>query len=140
MARILVVDDDQAIRATVALLLHAVGHEVVAALDGRDGIVKCQSEQFDLLIVDIFMPGVEGLETIQSVHRQNPNLPIIVMSGLNFRSASPTPPDFLTMATKLGAARALRKPFRPSELREAVDGCLNSSPDVSGISIGRPQP
>ncbi len=139
MARILVVDDDQAIRATVALLLHAVGHEVVAASDGRDGIAKCESEQFDLLIVDIFMPGVDGLETIQRVHRQKPDLPIIVMSGLNFRSAS-TPPDFLTMATKLGAARALRKPFRPGELREAVDGCLNRSRDIRRNSSGRPQP
>jgi CheY-like chemotaxis protein len=92
-----------------------------------------------LLIVDIFMPGVEGLETIQRVHQQNPDLPIIVMSGLNFRSASATPPDFLTMATKLGAACALRKPFRPGELREAVDGCLNGSPDVTRKSIARRQ-
>jgi CheY-like chemotaxis protein len=140
MARILVVDNDQAIRATVTLLLHASGHEVVAASDGRDGIAKCESEQFDLLIVDIFMPGVEGLETIQCVRRQKPNLPIIVMSGLNFRSASPTPPDFLTMATKLGAARALRKPFRPGELREAVDDCLNRSAAVRRNSSGWPRP
>jgi CheY-like chemotaxis protein len=140
MARILIVDDDQAVRATITLLLHAAGHEVVAASDGRGGIAKCESEQFDLLIVDIFMPGMDGLETIQRICRQKPNLPIIVMSGLNFRSASPTPPDFLTMATKLGAARALRKPFRPSELHEAVHDCLNRSPDAGRNSIGRPQP
>jgi len=140
MARILIIDDDQAIRATIALLLHAAGHEVVAVSDGRDGISKCESERFDLAIADIFMPGVDGLETIQRLHRQKPNLPVIVMSGLNFRSASPTPPDFLTMATKLGAARALRKPFRPSELREAVDSCLKGSLDDGRNSIGRSQP
>jgi CheY-like chemotaxis protein len=140
MASILIIDDDQAIRATITLLLHAAGHEVVAVSDGRDGIAKCESDRFDLVIVDIFMPGVDGLETIHRVHRQKPNLPIIVMSGLNFRSASPTRPDFLTMATKLGAARALRKPFRPGELREAVDSCLKGSPNVSRDSIGRSQP
>jgi CheY-like chemotaxis protein len=127
MARILLVDDDRAIRTTIELLLKRAGHEVVAAADGRDGVAKIEGERFDLLIVDIFMPGMDGLETIQHVHRLQPHLPVIVMSGMVFRSASSPPPDFLAMATKLGAVQTLRKPFRPPELLAAVAACLSLS-------------
>ncbi|HTZ01552.1 MAG TPA: response regulator [Xanthobacteraceae bacterium] len=124
MARILLVDDDRAIRTTVELLLRRAGHWVVVATDGRDGLAKVAAETFDLLIVDIFMPGMDGLETMQAVHRQQPALPVIVMSGLVFRSASAPAPDFLAMASKLGAVTSLRKPFRPHELMRAVEDCL----------------
>ena len=127
MARILLVDDDRAIRTTIELLLKRAGHEVVVAEDGRDGVAKIEGERFDLLIVDIFMPGMDGLETIQKVHQQQPELPVLVMSGMVFRSASSPPPDFLAMATKLGAVKSLRKPFRPHELLAAVDDSLNLS-------------
>jgi len=135
MARILLVDDDRAIRTTIELLLKRAGHEVVVAEDGRDGVAKIEGERFDLLIVDIFMPGMDGLETIQQVHRQQPHLPVIVMSGLVFRSTSSPPPDFLKMATKLGATKSLRKPFRPGELLAAVDDCLNVRSDASESAI-----
>jgi CheY-like chemotaxis protein len=98
-----------------------------APADGRDGVAKIEGERFDLLIVDIFMPGMDGLETIQHVHRLQPHLPVIVMSGMVFRSASSPPPDFLAMATKLGAVQTLRKPFRPPELLAAVAACLSLS-------------
>ncbi len=121
MARILLVDDDRAIRTTIELLLTSAGHQIVAASNGSDGLKKVEAERFDLLIVDIFMPGMDGLETIQKVHQQQPKLPVVVMSGMVFRSASSPPPDFLAMATKLGAVRSRRKPFRPHELLAAVD-------------------
>ncbi len=75
---------------------------------------RFETETFDLLIVDIFMPGMDGLETTQAVHRQRPELPIIVMSGLIFRSASTPAPDFLAMATKLGAVKKLAKAVPPA--------------------------
>jgi CheY-like chemotaxis protein len=124
MARILVVDDDRAIRESITLLLSSVGYDVVEAADGRDGLAKISAAHFDVLIVDIFMPGMDGLETIREVRRHQPGLPIIVMSGLAFRSASSSPPDFLTIATKLGAVQALYKPFRPRELLAAIDDRL----------------
>lgn len=127
MARILLVDDDRLTRTTVSLLLKRAGHEVVALADGRDGLAKIQTESFDLLIVDIFMPGMDGLETTQAVHRRRPQLPIIVMSGMIFRSASEPAPDFLTMATKLGATKSLRKPIRPNDLIGAVEECLQAA-------------
>jgi CheY-like chemotaxis protein len=124
MARILVIDDDQAVRAAVKAVLDLAGHETVLATDGRDGLDAVESGHFDLLIVDIFMPGMDGIETIMRVQRLRPGLPIIVMSGMSARSASGSLPDFLAMATKLGAVRSLQKPFRPRDLLGAIDACI----------------
>jgi CheY-like chemotaxis protein len=85
-----------------------------------------------LLIVDVFMPGMDGLETIRLVHRQRPELPILVISGNAFPTDSNPTPDFLNMATKLGAITSLRKPFRPAELLTAVARCLE---ETSGMPV-----
>lgn len=119
MARVLVIDDDEAIRSVVTLLLSQKGHQVEAAQNGRRGIKAVEEKDFDLLIVDIFMPEMDGLETIRLLRGVKPDLPVIVISGSNAAA-----PDFLNMATKLGAIESLRKPFRPAELLETVDMCL----------------
>ena len=124
MARVQVIDDDQAIRTTIKLLLEREGHEVVLAEDGRKGIEQFRTGEFDLLIVDIFMPGMDGLETIRSIHRMQPDIPIIVISGYAFRTPLESVPDFLNMAMKFGAVSSLQKPFRPSQLMSAVAACL----------------
>jgi CheY-like chemotaxis protein len=127
MARIEVIDDDQAIRTTIKLLLEREGHDVVLAEDGRKGLEQFQTGQFDLLIVDIFMPGMDGLETIRNIHQMQPDIPIIVISGYAFRTALESVPDFLSMAMKFGAVSSLQKPFRPSQLLSAVTACLKGS-------------
>lgn len=130
MANILVVDDDSAVSTTIALLLERNGHDVVVANDGRKGLKALDSGQFDLLIVDIFMPGMDGLETMRLVHRQRPGIPILVISGQVFGSDSKAP-DFLHMATKLGAITSLRKPFKPAALLASVARCLEDATDTS---------
>jgi CheY-like chemotaxis protein len=128
IASILVIDDDSAVSATIKLLLDRAGHNVVVANDGRNGLKIFESSQFDLLIVDIFMPGMDGLETIRLVHRQRPELPILVISGHAFPTDSNPTPDFLHIATKLGAITSLRKPFKPAELLTAIAKCLETAP------------
>src|SRR3954447_18531471 len=81
LARILVVDDDAAVQLTVRLLLERAGHSVVTADDGRKGLALCQTEDFDLLFLDIFMPGMDGFETMRMVRQHRPQIPIIVISG-----------------------------------------------------------
>lgn len=124
MARILVIDDDKSVRAAIQTLLDYEGYEVVVAESGRSGIEALETAAFDLVLVDIFMPGMDGLETIKMFHQRNARVPIIAMSGFMFRDSSAPAPDFLTMATKLGAAHSLHKPFRPQELLRAVEACL----------------
>jgi CheY-like chemotaxis protein len=135
LARILIIDDDRAVQATIRLLLERAGHSVVVASDGRNGIAIFESEEFDLLFLDIFMPGMDGFETMRVVHQQQPRIPIIVISGNPIPSGSGA--NFLTMATKLGAVSSLQKPFKPAALLAAVAGCLEtakspSSPVVAG--------
>ena len=135
MARILIIDDDPAVQATIQLLLERAGHSVALASDGREGLDAFTTEQFDLLFLDVFMPGMDGLETMRLIHAQQPLTPIIVISG---RPITPDPaagPDFLEMATKLGAISSLHKPFKPAALLAAVAGCLEAAKRSSSSSI-----
>jgi CheY-like chemotaxis protein len=81
----------------------------------------------DLLIVDIFMPGMDGIETIREVRQHQPNLPAIVISGTSLGGAGLQAPDFLAMAVKLGAVRSLQKPFKPRDIIAAVSQCLGDA-------------
>jgi CheY-like chemotaxis protein len=139
LARILVVDDDAAVLMTIRLLLERAGHSVVTAGDGRKGLALCRTGNFDLLFLDIFMPGMDGFETMRMVRQQQPQLPIVVISGRPVASEADQAPDFLTMATKLGAVSSLQKPFRPADLLAAVTGCLEAaarrgSPSRDGVA------
>src|SRR5437667_12758037 len=105
LAKILIVDDDNAVQATIRLLLERAGHAVVAASDGRKGLDLVEREDFDLLFLDIFMPGMDGFETMRRLRQQRPSIPIIVISGRPLPSDPADGPDFLAMARKLGAIR-----------------------------------
>ena len=135
MAKILVVDDDSAVQMTIRLLLERAGHSVVVAGDGRKGLAIFEAGEFDLLFLDIFMPGMDGLETMRLVHQQRPLTPVIVISGRPLPSDSSSGPDFLTMATRLGAVSSLQKPFKPAALLEAVAGCLEAAKRPSSSSV-----
>ena len=131
MAKILIVDDDRAVQATIRILLERAGHSVIAASDGRKGLATFEAGDFDLLFLDIFMPGMDGLETMRLAHQHKPLIPIIVISGHPIASDSGSSPDFLTMAMKLGAVSSLQKPFKPAALLAAVGGCLESAREIS---------
>jgi CheY-like chemotaxis protein len=127
LANILIVDDDPAVQATMRIVLERAGHRVVVAGDGRKGLAIFEAGDFDLLILDIFMPGMDGLETMKFIHQRQPLIPILVISGRQISSDASSGPDFLKMATKLGAISSLQKPFRPVELLAAVAGCLEAA-------------
>lgn len=138
MANILIVDDDPAVQITIRLLLERAGHRVTIAGDGRRGLALFEAGQFDLLFLDIFMPGMDGLETMRRIRMLQPAMPIIVISGRSITPDAYAEPDFLKMATKLGAVASLQKPFRPDALLAAVNGCLKAGePEGSDVSSGR---
>ena len=144
MSRVLVVDDDKAVRTVIKTVLELEGFDVVVAEDGRSGIAAIQSYSFDVVIVDIFMPGMDGLETIRLFNKHAPSVPVIAISGFLFRNSSIPAPDFLSMATKLGAAYSLHKPFRPKDLLRVVEACLGderpSGRPKSAADITLPKP
>lgn len=132
MPRILMIDDDEAVHATIAAMLGHWGFGVSTASTGRRGLQQIATSVFDAVIVDIFMPDMDGIETIQQIHRINASLPVIAVSGFLFRDAAHSAPDFLTMSTRLGAVCCLRKPFRSKELLHAVEMCLGSEHKKTG--------
>ncbi|MBN8920605.1 MAG: response regulator, partial [Rhizobiales bacterium] len=109
MPRVLVVDDDPEVVSLIGKLLQAAGHTAVPASDSRAALRILDETPIDLVIADIFMPDMDGLETVAAFKRQAPHLPLIALSGFAFAERGAGAPDFLAMATKLGAACSLRK-------------------------------
>src|SRR5215470_8981781 len=128
MARILVIDDDQPVRTAIKTVLEIQGHQVVIANDGCEGLKTLETEHFDVLMVDMFMPGMDGFETIDRIRRRDLELPIIMMSGLA------APPDLANRSTQLGTIRSLWKPFRPADLSAAIDDCLRMASNKSAVT------
>ncbi len=127
MPRILIIDDDKLVREATRTILAARGYDVVAAEDGKAGIAAAGAGQFDLAIVDLFMPGINGLKVIETIRRSNPSLPMIAASGFMFGGACPEMPNFDAMATEVGALSTLYKPFRPDGLLQAVEKAIGAT-------------
>lgn len=126
MANVLVVDDDPAVRTTVKLVLERSGHRVSVAAEGRAALATLAAGGIDLLVVDLFMPGMDGLETLREARKRHPDLPVIVMSGTSLGGPGQQAPDFLAMAVKLGAVRSVQKPFKPRDIIDAVQASLGN--------------
>lgn len=120
MAKVLVIDDEPGIRLMICRALEGAGHEVVTFENGGGAIDHVATEAADLLITDIFMPDVEGLETIREIRRLQPKLPIIAISGVDFEGG-----DYLGVARKFGAAATLQKPFWPADLLDLIAHVLS---------------
>jgi CheY-like chemotaxis protein len=116
MPLILVIEDDSSLRRTLVRMLVRAGHEVVEAANGKIALEKMAERPVDLVITDLIMPEMEGIETIRALVRLYPSLPIIAMSGGTRHSTD----SYLRMAEKLGAKRTLAKPFEPRELLESI--------------------
>lgn len=130
MARILVIDDDLYVCFTIKTILERRGHKVIIAECGQRGIAFTELYSFDAVIVDIFMPGLNGLETIKLLRRSEPDVKIVAISGYRFREGRRSAPDFFRMSLELGASCYLHKPFTANELVEAVEKyCLLASPE-----------
>jgi two-component system, response regulator, stage 0 sporulation protein F len=124
MPTILVIDDDPAIRTALDMLLRRKNYSVFLAPDGPTGLQLISSLALDAVIIDMFMPGMNGIATIRELIKLKPDLPFIAMSGFAFTDRKQGAPDFLGMAIRLGAAAALQKPFETRELLEALDRSL----------------
>jgi len=127
MPRILIIDDDRLVREATATLLRAKGYDIVMAADGKSGIEAAGAGHFDVAIVDLFMPGMDGLKVIESIHRANPRIPMIAASGFMFNGECPEMPHFESMATEAGAVSTLYKPFRPDVLYRTVETAIGKA-------------
>jgi two-component system chemotaxis response regulator CheY len=125
MKSILVVDDDPLVGKAVQRMLDVDGWIVRLARDGRDALEKVAEQAPDLIVTDIVMPNMEGLEVILALRKSNPHLPIIAVSGGGILKDL----DYLDFAGKLGARATLTKPFRRDDLLRAVREVFDDTPE-----------
>lgn len=120
MAKVLVIEDEEQVRDIIRQTLERVGHEVLEAADGEEGIEKFRHNRIDLVITDILMPKKGGLATILELRQDNPDLKIIAMSG-GGRSGKL---NFLSTAKTFPGVKTFRKPFRKTEFLAVIDELL----------------
>ena len=114
MATILIIDDEEGIRALLRTTLEAAGHEVVEAANGLIGLELYRLRPTDLIITDILMPELNGLDMILELTRAFINAKVIAISGAGGEK------NVLDVAKLLGARRTFQKPFNVPQLLDAV--------------------
>lgn len=120
--KILIVDDEPSIRSLIEQALATRGYEVNTAGNGLEAIRMAAGEAFNLIMVDLIMPGKDGIETILALRANHPRTRIIAMSG-GFNGGSQS---YLPLAGKIGACRTLAKPFDFAAMFEAIEGEIGS--------------
>lgn len=115
MATILVIDDEESIRSLLKEVLQRVNHRVLEARDGREGLILYQQNKVDLVLMDILMPGTDGLETTLQLTREYLDAKVIAMTGAQGDR------NFLDVAKLFGARRVFEKPFDLDKLLHAID-------------------
>ncbi len=122
MSRILLIEDNPLVRTMLSELLADVGHTVIEAGDGREGLKQFQLVDPELIITDLVMPEVEGIEVLMKLRKIRATAKIIVISG-GVRGHGA---DFLEIAKSLGASKVLAKPFSNEALLAAISELLPS--------------
>ena len=118
--RILVIDDESVICDACCLVLAEKGHSVDHRLNGNTGLLAIEGGKYDLILLDVKLPDVDGMEILKSVREKGPVPVVIVMTGYSTMSNA-------LQAMKLGAADYLAKPFTDDELVEAIEkSCADS--------------
>jgi len=117
MAKILIMEDEELVLQSLIESLEEAGHQVMGAKDGIEGGQMAAAQDFDLTIVDIFMPDQDGIATIMKLKKTRPDLKVIAISG---GGALVKDYDYLEYAKALGAVHCFYKPIDPDELLSCI--------------------
>jgi DNA-binding NtrC family response regulator len=116
-ARILVIDDEEIVCRSCERILGEAGHQVESVQDGAKGLELIAAKTYDVVILDIMMPKINGLEILQTVKEEHPDMDVIMVTGLSQIETA-------VLSIKMGAFDYLPKPFDPDELSMVVDRAL----------------
>jgi len=133
VSKILVVDDDRTTRHLLALQLRGAGYTVAEAGDGKKALERVRREAFDLVLLDVWMPGMDGVEVLERL-RDAPSRPRVVMMTADDAS------ETLLRAIRQHAYRYLAKPVEPAQLLEVVRSVLAASPELRPIEVVSARP
>src|SRR4051812_17866183 len=126
MARILIIDDNETMREGMAATVRRMGHEVVSASSGADGVALLKKQGADFVITDLKMQGLGGLDVVSAVKQLDPTCPAMIVTAFGTV-------DTAVEAMRLGAMDFLQKPFSPEVLRLKVERAL----DLRGEKLAR---
>jgi len=133
MAKILVVDDDRATRHLLSKLLTGAGFAVTQARDGADAVKRLQAGRFDLMLLDIWMPRMNGLDLLAKLRRKKSRVKVVVMT-------SDDTPATLLQAVREQAFDYVNKPVDPMALLQLVRDVLKSEPAPAPIEVVSARP
>jgi len=111
------VDDDRVVRGLIAEILRRAGHDVVAAAEADEALLLAADSTIELVITDMTMPGMSGIDLVRALHADRPDLPVLIVTGSGAD-------DTVAEALASGAAGVVGKPFSHAELRQAVAEAL----------------
>jgi CheY-like chemotaxis protein len=126
MATVLVIDDEESVRMVLQAALAQAGYRVLIAESGKRALRLLEHQEVDLILVDIFMPDMDGLEVIQLVRKTRPASKIMAITGRSGQM------DHLDIAKHWGAHATLKKPFSLQALLDAVASQLGQPDPASG--------
>ena len=115
---ILIVDDEKNIRLTLSQALETLGVEIDTASNGEEALAKLNEKEFGLILLDIRMPGMDGMEVLRRVREIRPDIRIIMITAYGTIESA-------VEAMKLGAVDFLQKPFNPEEIRELASRVMD---------------
>ena len=116
---ILIVDDEKNIRLTLSTSLETLGLETDSAEDGREALAKLRDKEFGVVLLDLRMPGLNGMDVLRQAIKSRPDIRVIILSAYGTI-------DLAVEAMKLGAVDFIPKPFAPEEIRERVVRVLDT--------------
>jgi two-component system, NtrC family, response regulator HydG len=111
--RIMIVDDDQDLAESLADLLQAHGYDVAVARDGQDALEHARGEDYDMTLMDVRMPVMNGVDSFLAIRKIKPQARIVMMTGFK--------EPILAKATAAGAEGPLQKPFSPEDMLHVVE-------------------
>jgi DNA-binding response OmpR family regulator len=128
MKRILVVDDEEDILGLLSELLQRWGFEADTVTNGREALERFRGRDFDLVLTDLKMPDMDGLELLRRIREENPRIPVLMLTGF------PTV-DSAVQAIQEGAYDYLIKPINPEELRFRIQKALAQSEQMRSLGF-----
>ena len=116
-ARILVIDDEEIVRISCERTLVPEGYEIDTAASGKEGLERLEKGEYDLVLVDLKMPGMSGIEFLVNIKSRRPDQKVMIMTGYDTV-------EHIVEAISSGAAHYLEKPFTPDTLIERINEVL----------------
>jgi CheY-like chemotaxis protein len=135
MPRVLVIDDQSHVLGAMLFALRAMNFDAVGVDTAAEGLRALGASKFDLVIADIYMPGMDGVKLIKAVRARYRDMPVIAMSGVQMPKSGRTALDFFSLAPDLSDVVCLQKPFRPAELMKAIDAATSAAKKTATETI-----